>query len=312
MVSRSRPFRFAFSVNHMPPTVKEWRDAVLMADDLGYSQVILGDHVGEARYSSMVAFAAAAGFSSSLRFGTIVFNNDFRHPVMVAKDAATLDHMTEGRYQLGLGAGWMTSDYTSTGIARDPGRVRIARLEESVKIIKGLFGDGPVSFDGEHYQISDLEGLPKPVQSRLPIFIGGGTRALLTMAGREADIVGLQPVHRGGSRGGGPELSSEALGQRSAWVKEGAAGRYDEIELHLLVHGIAVATTAAAGAEKISARFGLTPEEALVSPYLLLGPVEKIAEDLLGLREKYDLSYFSIRYATAPEFAPVLSILAGA
>lgn len=283
-----------------------------MADDLGYSQVILGDHVGEARYSSMVAFAAAAGFSSRLRFGTIVFNNDFRHPAMMAKDAATLDQMTEGRYQLGLGAGWMAKDYTSTGITKDSGKVRIARLEESVKIIKGLFAEGPVTFDGTHYQISELEGLPKPIQTPLPIFIGGGTRALLTMAAREANIVGLQPVHRGGSRGGGTELSTAALAERSAWVKEGAGDRYDEIELHLLVHGIAVDKTAEAGAEKIASRFGLTPEEALLSPYLLLGPVEKIAEDLLSLRERYDLSYFSIRYPTAPEFAPVLGILADA
>jgi probable F420-dependent oxidoreductase len=306
-----RPFRFALSVNRLPESRDDWLRSVQLADDLGFSQVVLGDHVGEQRYSSVPALAAAASVNSRLRFGTSVFNNDFRHPVMLAKDVATLDVMTEGRFELGLGAGWMATDYTTTGISRDPGRIRIERLEESVQIIRGLFGPGPVTFEGSHYQVSGLEGWPKPVQDPLPIFIGGGTRRLLSMAARHADIVGLQPVHRGGVYGGGAELSSAALSERCRWVEESAGDRFDRIELHMLVHAVSVANDPGDGAKQLATRFGLSVDEALSSPYLLIGPTGKIAVDLVSLREGLGLSYFTVRYADALAFAPVLEQLSG-
>ncbi|MGH8927155.1 MAG: TIGR03621 family F420-dependent LLM class oxidoreductase [Acidimicrobiia bacterium] len=307
----TRPFRFALSVNRLPESKDDWLRSVKLADDLGYSQVVLGDHVGEQRYSSVPALAAAAAMNPRLRFGTSVFNNDFRHPALLAKDVATLDVMTEGRYELGLGAGWMGTDYTTTGIPRDSGRIRIERLEESVQIIKGLFGPGPVSFEGRHYQTRALEGWPKPIQQPLPIFIGGGTRRLLAMAARQADIVGLQPVHRGGVYGGGSELSSAALAERQRWVAEAAGERIELIELQMLVHAVSVTGDPREGAGKLAPRFGMTVDEALTSPYLMVGPITKIVEDLISMRERLRLSYFTIRYLDAVAFAPVLARLIG-
>lgn len=306
-----RPFRFALSINRLPESRDDWLRSVQRADDLGFSQVVLGDHVGEPRYASIPALAAAASVNSRLRFGTAVFNNDFRHPVMLAKDAATLDVMTEGRYELGLGAGWMATDYAMTGMVRNPGKIRIERLEESVQIIKGLFGSGSVTFEGSHYQVNGLEGWPKPIQDPLPIFIGGGTRRLLSMAARHADIVGLQPVHRGGVYGGGAELSLAALTERRRWVEESAGDRFDLIELAMLIHAVSVANDPRIGAGQLAPRFGLSVEEALSSPYLLTGPTNKIAGDLIALREELGLSYFTVRYADAHAFAPVLENLSG-
>jgi probable F420-dependent oxidoreductase len=306
-----RPFRFALSVNRLPESRGDWLRSVQLADDLGFSQVVLGDHVGEQRYASVPALAAAASVNSRLRFGTSVFNNDFRHPVILAKDVATLDVMTEGRFELGLGAGWMATDYTTTGITRDPGKIRIARLEESVQIMRGLFRSGPVTFEGHHYRVTGLEGWPKPVQDPLPIFIGGGTRRLLYMAARQADIVGLQPVHRGGVYGGGSELSLAALTERRRWVEESAGDRISRIELAMLVHAVSVSNDPEARAEQLASRFGLSVVEALASPYLLIGPIAKIADDMVSLRERLGLSYFTVRYADAHAFAPVLENLSG-
>lgn len=311
MTKVDRKFRFALSVNQLPESKQDWFDTVRMADDLGFAQILTGDHVGEERYASIPAFAAAAAINDRIRFGTVVFNNDFRHPVLLAKDVATLDVVTDGRYQLGVGAGWMTSDYENTGIKKNGGKIRVDRLEESVKIIKGLFGPDPVNFEGIYYQIKNLAGWPKPVQTPLPIFIGGGSERLLTMAAREANIVGLQPIHRGGVRGGGYEVSNQALSDRAKWVKNAAGDRYDEIELHMLVHAVALTDDVQAGAAKLAPRFDLTEDEAVASPYLLIGPAGKIADDVLRLREEFGLSYFSVRFSDAKSFAPVLAKLAG-
>lgn len=308
----ARPFRFALTINRMPDSLDDWRDSVLMAERLGYSQVLLGDHVGEPRYASIPAMAAAASYSQTLRFGTVVFNNDLRHPVMLAKDVATLDVMTNGRYQLGIGAGWMTGDYEHTGLPKASGGVRLARLAECLTILKGLFATGPVTFEGEHYQIRDLEGWPKPLQSpRPPIFVGGGGPRILTLAAHEADIVGLQPIHHGGTRGGGDELSPGKLAERSLLVREESRGR-PPLELHMLIHGVAVTDgDVEAAAAELAPRFGLTPGQALESPYLLIGAADQVVEKVRHLRSEYGVSYFSVRYVDAEMLAPVVRALAG-
>lgn len=307
-----RRFRFGLSINRLPGTRQDWQNYVRQADDEGYDVVLLGDHIGEERYSSPPAMAAAAGFSSRLRFGTIVFNNELRHPAMLAKDVATVDVLTEGRYEMGIGAGWMNNDFKNIGVRKDPGPIRIERLGESVRIIKALFGEGPVHFEGKHYQVNGLEGWPKPVQKpHPPILIGGGGEPIIALAAREADIVSLNPVHRKGVRGGGPELSEAALAERAGWVRQYAGDRYAKLRIHLLVHSIRVTDDTRAAAEELGAQFSMTADEALASPYLFIGSPARVAEHIHRLREMYGISYFSIRYQNAATFKAVLPRVSG-
>jgi probable F420-dependent oxidoreductase len=307
-----RRFRFALSINRLPGTRKDWQGYVEQADNDGYDVVLLGDHIGEERYSSPPAMAVAGGFSKRLRFGTIVFNNDLRHPAMLAKDVATVDVMTEGRYEMGIGAGWMNNDYKNIGLKKDPGPIRIERLGESLQIIKALFGDGPVHFEGKHYTINGLEGWPKPIQRpRPPILVGGGGESIIALGAREADIVSLNPVHRKGTRGGGPELSDEKLAERAGWVRQHAGDRYPQLRIHMLVHSIRVTDNTRAAAEELGAQFSMSAEEALVSPYLFIGSPARICEHIHRLRERYGISYFSIRYQNAAQFKEVLPQISG-
>src|SRR5215469_6245 len=185
-----RRFRFAVQVGHTA-TGQEWADLAREAESLGYASLSMPDHFGE-QFAVGPALAAAAAATTTLRIGTLVYDNDYRHPVVLAKEAATLDVLSGGRLELGLGAGWQTTDYEQSGIPCDPVGVRIDRMVEGLRVLKGLMADGPFSFQGEHYAVAGLDGLPKPVQRpHPPVLIGGGGRRILGIAGREADIVGI-------------------------------------------------------------------------------------------------------------------------
>ena len=185
-------FRFGVTLPGLP-TAEEWIGWARQAEDFGYDIALIPDHFGE-QLAPLPALMAAACATSILRVGTLVLGNDYRHPVMVAKEAATLDVLSNGRFELGLGAGWMLSDYRRSGMPFDRPGIRVSRLEESITVIKGLLGPGPFSFEGTYYRISDLDGYPKPVQQpKLPILVGGGGRRMLKIAAREADIIALHP-----------------------------------------------------------------------------------------------------------------------
>jgi probable F420-dependent oxidoreductase len=197
-----RRFRFGIQLSHAAGPA-DWAELARKAEDLGYSSLQLPDHFG-AQFSPAPALAAAAGATRDLRLGTLVLDNDYRHPVVTAKDMATVDLLSDGRVELGIGAGWMASDYDQSGIGMDPAGVRVDRLAEAVTVLKGLFGPGPFSFEGEHYTIRDLDGQPKPAQDPHPPFVlGGGAPRMLRLAGREADIVGINPALRSGCGPGG-------------------------------------------------------------------------------------------------------------
>src|SRR5256712_13883228 len=184
----AKPFRFGVQ-EHSAPSGKAWRDRARLVEALGYQALFLPDHCGE-QLAPIVALLSAADATSTLRVGSLVFDNDYRHPVVLAKEVATLDLLSDGRFDFGLGAGWMASDYERSGIPLDSPGVRIERMEEALAIIKGLLAGGVVSFSGKHYRIASLEGHPSPVQKpHPPILLGGGGRRMLRVAAREADIV---------------------------------------------------------------------------------------------------------------------------
>ena len=307
-----RPFRFGIQLSSAPPG-QDWAALAREAEDLGYSTLLMPDHFGD-QLAPVPALAAAAAATSALRIGPLVLDNDYKHPVVMAKEMATLDVLSGGRLELGLGAGWMASDYEQSGIPMDPAGVRVDRLEEAVAIVKGLMAPGAFSYEGKHYRVTDLDGLPKPVQSPPPLLIGGGGPRVLALAGREADIVGLNPAVRSGqvdaaaARDGGADVTDRKLG----WVREAAGERYGGIELTMLIY-MAVITDDRAGTMAATAPlFGLEPEGLEHYPHAWVGTVDQIAADLEARRDRWDVSYLVVQGVdTMRAMAPVVARLAG-
>ncbi len=315
-MTTQRPFRFGVSA-HQARSKAEWIATAHKAESLGYSTLQMPDHLGD-QLAPIPALLAAAEATQTLRIGSFVFDNDFRHPVMLAKEAATLDLLSGGRFELGLGAGWERSEYEQAGIAYDPAGVRISRMEEALHIIKGLFADGPFSFSGSYYTVTALEGHPKPVQRpHPPILIGGGGKRLLSTAAREATIVGFTPIFRAdGSGTDYTDATPAALEQKITWVRQAAGEQFDQLELNILIGqvftteereqaALFIASTLAPGVT------GITPELVLSIPYLLIGTVDQICTDLLARREQYGISYVTVFEKNLETLAPVVERLAG-
>lgn len=314
-MSKQQPFRFGVSI-HGGRSRAEWIELARQVEDLGYSALLMPDHLGE-QLSPVPALLSAADATTTLRIGSLVFDNDFRHPAMLAKEAATLDVLSDGRLELGLGAGWLKSEYERAGMPFDRAGTRIERMEEAIQIIKGLFADGPVNFTGKHYTVAGMEGFPKPIQRpHPPILIGGGGQRLLSIASREADIVGFIPKAR--SDGKGQDLTDatpEALEQKIAWVREAAGARFDELELGILVAQVITTEDREAAAQFIAntmaAGLNVSADQVLQVPYLLLGSQEQICEDLLKRRERYGISYINVFEQGLEALAPVVARLVG-
>lgn len=307
---RRRPFRFATGC-YGPRTRAEYVDAVRRIEDLGYSTLLTPDHFHDDQLAAVAALTMAAATSSTLRIGTYVLANDFRHPAIVAKEAATLDVLSDGRFELGLGAGYDGSDYSRSGIALDPSGVRISRLAESVQVIKGLFGEGPFDYSGTFYTVTGLDGTPKPLQRpRPPLLLAGGRKRMLSLAGREADIVGLlQPTSVEGvdfSRGG-LARTDEQVG----WIRQAAGERFSSLELNTLVFTVVVTDHRREAAEELAVRLRTTPELVLNSVHHLVGTVDGIADDIRMWRERFGISYVAVMEEFRDSFAPVVARLAG-
>lgn len=311
-MAHDRKFRFGVQISNAA-TRKEWVERCRKAEDLGFSTVFMPDHFGE-QLAPVPALMAAADATEGLRVGGLVLDNDFRHPLVLAKEAATIDLLSEGRLELGIGAGWMKTDYEDSGIPYDSPKVRVDRMEEAVAVLKGLLGEGPFSFDGTHYRITSHDGFPKPVQQpHPPILIGGGARRVLGIAGREADIVGLNFDLRGGeiTPDLGPNGTAEATEQKLGWVREGAGDRFSEIELNVLVFMAMVTDDREGQAETVGGMFGLTPEQALEVPHALVGTAEQICEDVERRRRRFGISYTVVQDGSMDDLAPVVEKLAG-
>jgi probable F420-dependent oxidoreductase len=308
----NRPFRFSVQASTAPDR-KAWAELARKAEDLGYSTLFMPDHFGD-QLAPVPALMAAADATTSLRIGALVLDNDYKHPVVLAKELATLDVLSDGRLEVGIGAGWMRSDYEQSGIPYDAPGVRVDRFEEGIAILKGAFRDGPFSFEGKHYTITGYDGTPKPVQQPYPpILIGGGAKRVLGIAGREADIVGVNFDLRGGQIDGtlGVNGTAESTRQKLDWVRAGAGDRFEDIELHVNIFMAQVTNDKDATVAAIAAGFSLTPEQAVDVPYGLVGTIDDMIETLRERRELFGFSYLTFPAAQAEELAPVVAALAG-
>lgn len=308
----TKPFRFGIQAGG-PADARAWAEQARRAEDLGASTLTMADHFGD-QLAPIAGLMAAAGATSSLRVGALVLCNDYRHPVVLAKEAATVDVLSDGRLELGLGAGWMTSDYEQSGIALDPAPTRIARLSEAVEVVKALFTGEPVDHRGEHYRIDGLVGAPRPVQRpHPPILIGGGGPTVLRLAAREADIVGINIDLRAGviDASAGPNATEEATDEKIALIRDEAGDRFDDLELQIRIHLAMVTDDRVGVAEAMAPALGLTPEAALLTPHALVGTAEEIVDQLVARRERWGLSYIGINADSLDAMAPVIARLAG-
>lgn len=312
-MAHARPFRFGLQT-HTAGSGEEWAALARKVEDLGYSTMFLPDHFGD-QLAPIPALAAAAAATTDLRVGALVMDNDYKHPVVMAKELATIDVLSGGRLEAGLGAGWMLSDYEQSGIPYDKPSVRVDRFEEGLAIIKGLFGPDPVTFEGKHYRITGMNGLPKPIQQPTPpILIGGGLKRMLTIAGKHADIIGINPTIPNGAvdadaaRSGLADLTDQKL----TWVRDAAGDRYAEVEINLLNYLCLVTDDRQKVAEEYSGLFGISPADLLEFPHALVGTVDEICEGLEARRERWDASYIVIQHDAMETMAPVVARMSGA
>jgi probable F420-dependent oxidoreductase len=318
-MARPRAFRFGI-IHERTQGAADWAGHVRRIEDLGFSTFLIRDHFVPDFFGDqpapLVALASAAALTTRLRVGTMVLAVDYRHPVMLAKEAATLDLVSGGRLELGLGAGWLRREYEAAGLPFDPVGTRIERLEETVRIIDGLFGAGPISFAGKHYTITDVDGYPKPVQRpRPPILIGGGRRRVLNLAGRTADIVGIltTSVATGTVVDEATERLAGSVAQKLAWVKEGAGPRYDDIELSLIPTLVFEDERESAAARLIAARnwTGVSVADVLAMPSVFIGSVDEIADQMEERRALYGFSYYVASDRQLERVAPLVARLVG-
>ncbi len=307
-----RSFRFSVQAS-APRLAAEWRELGRRAEDLGYSALSVSDHL-DAEMAPLIALAVTAEATRDLRLTTLVLGNDFRHPLFLAKQAATLDLLSDGRLELGLGAGWKTTDYEQSGIDLDRPSVRIARLAESVEILKRCFDEGPFDFDGEHYTVRGHDGQPTCVQAPHPPFLlAGGGRKMLTLAASVADIVGLNANMAAGviDQRAGASATVEATDEKLGWIRDAAGDRFVDIELQTRVHMSQITDDPEGLAELMAPALGLDAEAALASPHVLIGSVGQCVETLLAWRERWGLTYIGLNEDSMVEFAPVVEALAG-
>ncbi len=321
-----RPFRFGLQA-YTASSGKEWKEKARRAEALGYSSLLVADHyigpgpVLDANHHPVQEIAAvpaitlAAEVTDRLLVGARVMCIDYRNPVVLAKEMATIDLFSEGRLELGLGAGWLSGEYEAMGVPFDPAGVRVKRLADVVRMIKVVMADGQADFIGESgVRATGFEGLPKPVQRpHPPIMIGGGSPKVLQLAGREADIASFNFNNRSGVIGpDGVGSSTAALTrEKVSWVREGAGDRFDEIELEIAAYFTVVTDAVAATAEQYAQLFALTPGEVLEHPHALIGSVDALADELLRRRELFGISYVTVSDRVAEAFAPVVERLAG-
>jgi probable F420-dependent oxidoreductase len=310
-MAHDRRFRFGIQLSHAADG-PGWAQLARRAEELGYSTLFVPDHF-EDQFGPLVALTSAAMATTTLRVGALVLDNDYRHPVPLAKELATLDLVSGGRLEVGLGAGWMRTDYERSGIAHDAAGVRVDRMAEAITVLKGCFADGPFDFSGEHYRIDGYDNRPSPVQRPHPPFLlGGGGKRMLGIAAREGDIVGINPSLHAGEVGAeaAADATAEATDRKLAWVREAAGDRFDDIELNCLVLATIVTDDRDGMAATMGQMFGLDAAGALEVPHALIGTVDEIVETIQARRDRWGFSYWVVQGDAMEAFAPVVARLA--
>lgn len=307
---RSKAFRFGAKATKAT-SAKEWTDLARHVEELGYYSLHVDDHFG-AMLASMPAVTAAAMTTSTLKVGPLVAGNDFRNPVVLAREAAAIDLLSGGRLILGLGAGWLHSDYSAAGIEQADASTRIARLGETIQICRGVWSGEEFSFHGDHYRVSAVIGYPTPA-APIPILIGGGGRQVLTLGGRVADVVSINPkiVGRTINERTMAGTAASLIDQRVAWVQEAAGARFEEIELQLHVMAAEVTPEPAAVALRVAETFKIDPDAVLSSPHFQIGSETQIADNLQAARERWGFNFIVFPRDATASVAPVVQQLSG-
>lgn len=311
-MAHERRFRFGVDV-HQTLEDRSWTETAREVEDLGYDSLFVPDHFDEG-FGPVAALGAAAAVTSTLNVGALVFDCDFRHPAVLARELTTIDQFSGGRLEVGLGAGWKRLDYERSGIPMDPPKVRVDRLIEYTTILNRLFAGESVTFKGEHFQISDLTALPPAARSGgPPIIIGGGGRRVLRFAGAHADIVGVNAsVHSGEvDAAAAQDGLPERIDQKLAWLRDGAGDRFDDLELNAWLALAQVTDDSAGFAGLVAPMFDVPPDQLLQSPLALVGSPGEIGERLHERRERWGYSYHVIPGDQARAFAPVVAALSG-
>jgi len=322
-----KPFPFGLQAfNTSSPAA--WRELVRKTEDLGYSAYHLADHIlgpgpaieGTAHppqlLAAVPAMAMALEMTKNIKVGARVFCMDYREPVMLAKEAATMDYLSDGRLELGLGAGWIQAEYEAVGIPFKPIGERLDKFEQLVSGIKSFMTGEPLSIDNETIHWDGFAGIP-PRPQRPPIMIGGGSKRILSIAGREADIVSLNFNNRAGVLGPDGMLSgmAEQTAKKVGWIREAAGDRFTELELEIGAYLTVVTDHQAATAAAIADPFGIPVDDLLAGPHNLIGSVDYICEELLRRREVYGISYITVlddgENNMVEQFAPVVAKLSG-
>ena len=311
-----RRFRFTADARRIT-TGRNLAETARRAEAMGIDALVIPDHLIE-QLAPVPAMATIAAATDRLRVSAFVFNNDLRHPAVLAQDSASLDVLSEGRLDVAIGAGWNRREYEAIGIPFEPVGTRVSRLSEAVSVLKGCFADGAFSFAGTHYTITDYEGHPKPVQRpHPPFFIGGGGRRLLTLAGREANTVGLAPRLLPGPRGDPRSITVAATEEKIGWVREEAGDRFDQIEFNVYPSMSRIILTDHARreiaqlSEQLRERTGfeLGADELMDSPHIFIGSVDSLVDKFRMLRERLGITSFMV--GELDELAPVVERLAG-
>jgi len=305
--------RFRFGVNpHGGQDVAAWTAVARKAEDLGYATLLVPDHLNP-QLAPFTALAVAASATTTLRIGTQVLSNELREPVVAAKELASLDLLSGGRLDWGMGAGWLPNDFAAVGVERPPS-VRVDRLVESIEVMRALFSGEPVHHRGEHYRVDLDAGTPRPIQRpHPPLLIGAAQRRLLTFAGRVADIVSISPGLAARAFGSFPPAMSveENTDRQVGWVCEGAGDRFGDVELSVVAMPARVTNRPDEAAEQVAPHMGVTADEARRSVHALLGPVDQLCDTLIARRERWGISNIVVPWQHAEAFAPVVARLAG-
>lgn len=303
-----RPFRFSV-VAEAAKSRQEWLTKAYRAEELGYTTLLVPDHLG-LEIDPIAALMAVAD-ATSLRIGSHVFCNDFRHPVVLARQAANLDLFSEGRFQFGLGCGYLAEEYHQSGILLDPVSIRISRFEEALRVIKAYFHEEQVTFFGRYYQVKGLKTAIKTVQKpHPPIYVGGGGKRVLSIAAREADIVGFAARNNATGLDWTSALPAANL-EKLTWVRQAAGERFPQLEFSSTIFIAAVTDHPQPVAQQMGSRLGLTAEQTLECFHILVGSVDQIVEELQKRRELFGVSCIEVREPHMEALAPVVARLAG-
>jgi len=319
----AHPFRFALQT-YTATSARDWRRKAQRAEDLGYSTLFVADHYlgpGAAMeranhppqdIAAIPAMMAAADATTTLRVGARVIGIDYHLPVVLAKELMTVDMLSEGRLEVGLGAGWLHPEYDAMALPFDDAPKRIARLEAIVELIRACMSGQPVDAVIDGRRITGFSGLPRPAQQPgPPIMIGGGGRRVLELAGRVADIVSINFNNSGA--GPDPLASGPAqVKEKVSWIEAAAGSRFASLELDIGAYFLAVDADQAAAAGRFVPTLGPDIDAVIAHPHALVGSVDQICDMLQRRREEYGISYVTVFDTQMGEFAPIVDRLAGA